>query len=467
MSELLVPVVVGGIVGALYIISLGANDVANALGTSVGSKALSLKSACILGGIFELLGATLVGGKTANALAAKFLEETKFSSAQYSYGMMSALFGSMMFTVAATKYALPVSSTHAVIGALVAIGIVEHGGSSVDWTEVGLTSLSWVLSPAAGLLFSFTIYKAILKFVLDAPGGSLSRAALAAPFLNAGTFATLVCFTMVAGPTALHPSSGWATVGLTVLSFGISFACFRFLVLPYMQRKGYLVRRGSLDGIEHQMLTAAPKDSFQVATEAPAQEQLKENAPLAEENGAPPPSDSVVKMKPAEQYFILPMVMTAACVAFGHGGNDVGNAIGPFSACLYVYENGSLKGIESHETPILVTFFGGLGIVVGLSAFGKRVIETVGEKITRLTFSKGFAAQYGASVAVLICTSLGLPISTTSVLVGSIAGVGYADGGKGVDLKVLKRIVAGWLVTLPASGIISAIIYGVCKLGGI
>ena len=238
-----------------------------------------------------------------------------------------------------------------------------------------------------------------------------------------------------------------------------------------MENNGYINDGTSYADVENQNL-----DGFDAVKPEPDRSVLSEPLSSAEidnkntmvdglvsaTNNSSSPLSSGGKTPPAERYFVLPMVMTACSVAFAHGSNDVGNAIGPFSATLHIYTTGGMDGAA--ETPTIVTFCGGLGIVVGLAAFGRRVIETVGKKITPLTFSKGFAAQYGASLAVLICTAMGLPISTTSVLIGSIAGVGMASGNENsVDLNVIKRIVLGWFATLPAAGVVAATIFAICK----
>jgi phosphate/sulfate permease len=459
--SLLTPVILGAILGTAYVISVGANDVANALGTAVGSQALSLKSACVIGAVFELLGATLVGGKTSTALADKFLNVESFTPAQFSYSMMSALFGSCIWNIIATYQSLPVSSTHAIIGSLIAVGIVQDGFVSVGWAEVGETCLSWVLSPAVGMSVSFCTYTALSKFVINTEK-SLDRAAAVAPILNAMTVSTVAIFTLIAGPKEIRVEDWWVILLTALISFVLSYLLFRLSILPYMQRKGYLTPSMG-DGNQFNFLGGNDPDLDDLSFTAAISfhESTTESPKLLQ-------SDSDVKhMKPAEYYFVLPMVMTAASIAFGHGGNDVGNAIGPFSASLYVNDHGDLRGISSHETPILVTFLGGLGIVLGLTLFGNRVMKTVGENITKLTYSKGFAAQYGASVAILACTTLSLPISTTSVLVGSITGVGYVDGGKGVNMTIMKKILWGWIATLPAAGCCAALIYWICKLSGV
>ena len=468
-EEFLPPVIFAGLIGICYLISVGANDAANALGTAVGSGALSLQKAVIIGAIFELLGATLVGGRTSSSLGEKFLDTDTFTNIEYSYAMFSALFGGAVWNSVATYFSLPVSSTHAIVGALVFIGIVQNGLNSVNWTEVGVTALSWFLSPLAGYLISFALYFALNRYVMTQPS-SFKLAAQISPYLNSVTIATLGLFTFMAGPKFMRIDNAW---GLAALFFGlafVSFFIFAKIILPWMETNGY-INAGTLDAdIENQSV-----DSFDAVKPEPAQPifskplssvETDNNNTIVESlvsvtNSSSSPQSSDGKISPAEPYFILPMVMTACCVAFAHGSNDVGNSVGPFAKALSIYNTNSMKATE---TPTMVTFCGGIAIVIGLAAFGKRVIETVGKKITSLTFSKGFAAQYGASLAVLICTAMGLPISTTSVLIGSIAGVGMASGNENsVDLNVIKRIVLGWFATLPAAGVVAAIIYAICK----
>ena len=467
-EELLPPVIFAGLIGICYLISVGANDAANALGTTVGSGALSLQKAMIIGAIFELLGATLVGGRTSSSLGEKFLAIDTFTNIEYAYAMFSALFGGAVWNSVATYFSLPVSSTHAIVGALVFIGVVQNGLNSVNWAEVGVTALSWFLSPLAGYWISFALYFALNRYVMTQPS-SFKLAAQISPYLNSVTIATLGLFTFMAGPKFMRIDNAW---GLAALFFGlalVSFFVFAKVILPWMETNGY-INDGTLDAdMENQSV-----ESFDAVKPEPQPILFKHLSSVETDNNntiveslvsvtnssSSPPSSSG-KISPAERYFILPMVMTACCVAFAHGSNDVGNSVGPFAKALSIYNTHSMKATE---TPTMVTFCGGLGIVIGLAAFGKRVIETVGKKITSLTFSKGFAAQYGASLAVLICTAMGLPISTTSVLIGSIAGVGMASGNENsVDLNVIKRIVLGWFATLPAAGAVAAIIFAICK----
>ena len=493
-DEYLPPLILGGIIGLCYIISVGANDVANALGTSVGSGAISLRTAIVLGGISELLGATLVGGKTSSSLGEKFLTIDQFTTVQYSYAMFAALFGSACWNSLATYFSLPVSSTHAIIGSLVFIGIAQDGVYSVNWVEVGLTALSWVLSPLAGFIISYSVYYFLDKQIIS-KSSSFKLAAIVSPYLNAITIATLGLFIFMAGPKAIRIENGWGLFGLFVLLGLVSFLLFNKLILPYMEKNNYINNGISYSGVLNDGGGSISSSSGGFETMNPVNDHSSKMVSLVENDGnknfmieALSPSSSTTttttmetastilpsitngstntrrknSSSPAENYFVLPMIMTACCVAFAHGGNDVGNAIGPFSASLHIYIYGSMDG--DAETPVIVTFCGGIGIVIGLAAFGKRVMETVGKKITKLTFSKGFAAQYGASLAVLICTALGLPISTTSVLIGSIAGVGSADGEKNsIDFQVIKKIILGWLATLPAAGIVAMIIYAICK----
>jgi len=313
-DELVPPLIMGGIIGLCYIISVGANDVANALGTSVGSGAISLRIAIILGGLFELLGATLVGGKTSSSLGEKFLTIDKFTTLQYSYAMFAALFGSACWNSLATYFSLPVSSTHAIIGSLVFIGMVQDGLYSVNWVEVGLTALSWVLSPLAGFAVSFSLYWMLKRYIISQPS-SFKLAATISPYLNAITIATLGLFILMAGPKSIRIENGWVLIGVVLLLGVISFVLFKYLILPWMERNGYINNGISYSGVNATISSGNGFESMNpVTNHSSSTFSLVENdsdnlmiEALSSIDSATSASSSQQKVSPAEYYFVLPV----------------------------------------------------------------------------------------------------------------------------------------------------------------
>eukprot|EP00943_MAST-04B_sp_MAST-4B-sp1_P003242 g3242.t1 len=313
-DELVPPLIMGGIIGLCYIISVGANDVANALGTSVGSGAISLRIAIILGGLFELLGATLVGGKTSSSLGEKFLTIDTFTTVQYSYAMFAALFGSACWNSLATYFSLPVSSTHAIIGSLVFIGIVQDGIYSVNWVEVGLTALSWVLSPLVGFAVSFSLYWMLNRYIISQPS-SFKLAAATSPYLNTITITTLGLFIFMAGPKAIRIENAWVLIGVVLLLGVISLLLFKYLILPWMERNGYIKNGISYSGVDDTISTGNGFESMK-----PVTNHLSSTVSLVKNDSANlmtealSPNDSATsasspqqQVSPSEYYFVLPV----------------------------------------------------------------------------------------------------------------------------------------------------------------
>ena len=505
--------VLGTVFAAALLFFTGANDVANALGTSVGSGALSIRAACVLAAIFELLGATLVGGNVADTLGDGLIASEKFSSkVVYVAAMFSSLFGAGVWIAIATKYALPVSSTHSIIGAVVACALVEGGIAAVDGSSVLKIALSWIVSPLIGGVISALIYFLIRKFILSAKNPK-QAGERAAPPIIAITCATLVVFIVSGMPDSMVKAKFWVLAliwcSVAVVIWLIS-ALFLVKMIKKYQLSKYQTREmhvlgssttSSTETVDSGAHINADLEVGRIVTGENAtrmQNQGKGHVSFEKElivagsgdedasdkcvnddqssDGADcisslVDSDPLYSENPAETWFALPMILTACCVSFGHGGNDVANAIGPLKEIILYATTGRVTAVSDDEL-WYITPIGGIFIVGGLAMFGAIVMETVGKKIVALTYSKGFAAQFGAAVAVLIATDEGLPISTTSVLIGAIAGIGITttstttknnstnaavgNGDReekpGFNLKMFGKILAGWIMTLPVAG---------------
>jgi len=480
-------VVLTGLVGIFLLWALGANDVANALGTSVGSGALSMRSAIALGVTFEVLGATLVGGNVSTTIGTSIVDPTTIASAQHFMLLMfSALFGSAAWITACTQLSMPVSSTHAIIGSVIFCALSDAEdpahASGVHWGVVGKIILSWFLSPAAGFSIAYLTQKFIDYAILNhvdmneefgrtasmweaavlGPRGGLVPAWVA--IIVGISSASVVVFVLIGGPASLRvdlSSLGYMVVFTLAsgLAAGILLAISAFQSRIARLRSVtqlYAVQEG--DGGASVIEGHSERDALKVGQGGST---ALGNEPLE------------VIVNPYDRFFLVPMVISACAMAFAHGGNDVANAVGPFSMVLKVATDSTIKPsdripakyLETTETPLVVCVAGGLAISLGLATSGAQVMETIGRNITRLSLCKGWAAQNAAATSVLFATVLGLPISSSCVLVGAVMGVGSAAGGERPNWSIFGKIVATWVATLPAAGIISATLYQVAKLG--
>ena len=393
--------------------NIGANDVANAFGTSVGSGAISFRQALVFAAIFEFAGAFLVGSHVSDTIKGNIVHPSVFAHDPmlFATGMLSALIAAGIWLNLATFMGQPVSTTHSIIGAVVGFGLVAAGPAAVQWHKMGRIAASWFVSPVAGALIAFLIYYAIRKFVLR----SSHPARRAGKALPVGLAAT--CFVMIFSgvvdllPRLLPNLKGHALHSTAVVSGLLAAGLGGWLGWLYWRRAS---TAGSLDE-QYEMV---------------------------------------------EKRFGRLQIITACYMAFAHGANDVANAIGPVAGILQ-----ALKGNIAAKTavPSWVLFFGGLGIVIGLATYGYKVMAAVGSKITEVTPTRGFSAEFATATTVLVSSLIGLPISTTFVLVGAVMGVGFARGFGAIDLGVVKRIFLSWVITIPCSALLSALLYLVLR----
>ena len=390
---------------------IGANDVANAMATSVGSKALTIKQAILVAAVFEFAGAVLAGGEVTSTIRRGIVDTGLLASREDGaelliYGMLAALLAAGTWLLVASKNGWPVSTTHSIVGAIVGFTAVGIGIEAVQWAKVGTIVMSWVVSPLTAGIIAFFIYWTVQRLILshDDP---LVRAKRWVP-----AYMFLAAFTM----TLVTILKGLKHVGLT-LSI----------------RDSYLLAVAIAAGV--------------AVLGAMAINRIKPN-PNAEQD------DHFVTV---ERVFAVLMVLTACGMAFAHGSNDVANAIGPLAAVISVARSGvigSSAGIE-----LWVLLLGGFGIVVGLATFGRHVIATVGQKITHLTPSRGFAAELAAATTIVVASGTGMPVSTTHTLVGAVLGVGMARGIEAIDLRVVTKIFISWVVTIPAGAVLAIVFF--------
>ncbi|MGO2009567.1 inorganic phosphate transporter [Vreelandella alkaliphila] len=379
---------------------VGANDVANAMGTSVGSKAITIKQAIIIAVVFEFLGAWLAGGEVTNTIRKGIIDPELLQEDPQLlvYGMLSALLAAGTWLLAASMKGWPVSTTHSIVGAIVGFAVAGLGASTVDWGAVGTIAASWVVSPLLAGTIGFVLFKSVHHLIFENDN----------PFMAAKRYVPGYVFLVGFIVAMVTLTKGLSHVGLD-LTFSQSLLLSILLGLVIMGVGLLMQRRIKFE--------KNANDHFGYAN--------------------------------VERVFGVLMIFTACAMAFAHGSNDVANAVGPLAAVISVVQTGGqIEG--SALVPWWVLVLGGAGIVVGLVTYGHKVIATVGTGITELTPSRGFAATLAAATTVVLASGTGLPISTTHTLVGAILGVGLARGMAALNLRVIGTIAMSWLITLPA-----------------
>jgi len=383
---------------------VGANDVANAMGTSVGSKAVTIKQAFIIAAIFEFAGAYLAGGEVTKTIRKGMIDAQMLSGSPelVVYGMLAALLAAAIWLLVASRAGWPVSTTHTIVGAIVGFAAVGIGIDAVAWGKVGTIVMSWIVSPALSGIIAYWLFVSVQRFILDTPH-PLENAKRYVPFyiFLVGFIIALVTLFKGLKHVGLHLSTGEsygvaAVIGLIVMAIGV-----------------VLIKRLKFD----------------------------------------PSADREFHFANVEKVFGVLMIFTACAMAFAHGSNDVANAVGPLAAVVGIAESGEVA--QKSMMPSWILLLGGIGIVVGLVTYGHKVIATVGTGITELTPSRGFAATLAAATTVVIASGTGLPISTTHTLVGAVLGVGLARGIASLNLNVVRTIFLSWIVTLPAGAILA------------
>lgn len=392
--------------------AIGANDVANAMGTSVGSGALTLFGAVVVAGVLEFAGAFLVGGHVTETVRKSILSADVLAGNEslIAYGMLGALAAAGTLLLAATRYGLPVSTTHSIVGAIVGFGMVGLGFDAVNWGKVSQIVLSWVTSPLIGGVLAFLVFKLTRYCILDREN----------PMQEAKRFGPMFFF-----------------VVFSVIALVTVFKGFKHLSLELSSTEAF----GAAAAVG--VIGAAIGHFFLQRVKV---------------DRDPTGSD---RFRQVERVFVVLQILTACAVAFAHGSNDVANAIGPLAAVIHFSKGAAYAGEAVVEPWMLMV--GGIGIVVGLATWGYRVMETVGRKITELTPSRGFSAELAAALTIVFASRMGIPVSTTHILVGSVLGVGLARGIGALDLRVVGSILISWVATLPIAAVLSIMYFYLFK----
>ncbi len=411
--------------GQLYIIlatvfaffmawGVGANDVANAMGTSVGSRALTIVQAIIIAAVFEALGSLLAGGEVTETIRSEIIKASLFSQSPHLliFGMLASLLSAGTWLIVASYFGWPVSTTHSIVGAVIGFGLIVLGAKSIYWVQVINIVLSWIATPIIAGIISYFLFRSVQWLIFDSD----------TPVRNAKRYVPWYIFMVSLVISLVTFINGLKHVGLrlanwqsVVISILLSFAAMLLGV--------WLLRR----------------------------------IPNNNEGGN---RTNFVRL---EKIFGVLMVFTACAMAFAHGSNDVANAIGPLSAIVGIVQGGG-EIMAQARVPFWIMLLGATGIVAGLAMYGYRVIRTVGTNITQLTPSRGFAAQLATATTVVLSSALGLPISTTQTLVGAVLGVGFARGIGALNLAVVRNIFMSWIITLPVGALLSIVYYHALKL---
>ena len=413
MEAQIVYISLAALFGIFMAWGIGANDVANAMATSVGSKALTIKQAILVAAVFEFLGAVLAGGEVTSTIRKGIVDADLLSGSPelLIYGMLASLLAAGTWLLIASNMGWPVSTTHSIVGAIVGFAAVGIGIDAVQWGQVGEIVMSWVISPLIAGFIAFLIYMSVQRLIL-AQEDPLAKAKRYVP-----VYIFLAAFTIV----LVTILKGLKHVGLNLS-----------LTNSYMLAIAVAVAIALVGAVAIQRIKPDPK------------------------------AEKKQHFHTVERVFAVLMVVTACSMAFAHGSNDVANAIGPLAAVISVAKSG-VVGSEA-ALPIWVLLIGGAGIVIGLATFGVHVIATVGKKITQLTPSRGFAAELAAATTIVLASGTGMPISTTHTLVGAVLGVGLARGIEAIDLRVVGRIFVSWVITIPAGALLSITFFLIFKL---
>ncbi len=406
-------IILAVIFGLFMCWGIGANDLANAMGTSVGSGALTVKKAIGIAIIFEFLGALLAGGHVTKTIRKGIIDPSNIINNPeiLVYGMLAALLACAVWLMVASTRGWPVSTTHSIIGALIGFAIVGIGPESVKWSKVGSVVISWIISPLVGGTIAFILVISTRKLIFNTDN----------PLKNAKKFAPGYIFLVGFIISLVTMFKGLKHLNINLTTAG----SFIFAVIF-----------GLITAIIGHYSTRNVKEDFNANRE--------------------------FSYASVEKVFTPMMLFTACAMAFAHGSNDVANGIGPLAAVYSIVSSGG-EVMQHSELPVWILLLGGTGIVLGLITLGYRVMLTVGKKITELTPSRGFCAQLAAASTVVIASRTGIPVSTTHILVGAVLGVGLARGIGALDLRVILNIVISWVVTLPAGAIMAMLFFFTLK----
>lgn len=448
--------------------NIGANDVANAMGTSVGSGALSLKQAVVLAAILEFCGAFFLGSYVSETVESGIVNPLVFINDPNIYicGMLASLLAAGVWLQLASYFGWPVSTTHSIVGAVLGFGITAAGVRAVQWGEVGSIVASWILSPLLGGLISFAVFNFIRRKILYSihPVAAAKRCTPYFVFLIFAMLTLVLVFGQldrIGVHLSFLPALGVA-VAIGLLAALMCWLLMRQIpVYPIPAEAGPnpQVHLGVEKALRHlRRAQSTSVGDLQDELKASVQSLRKLSADIKR---AAPYQALDPEYRQVERIFTYLQIISACFMAFAHGANDVANAIGPLAGVITTIRTGQIT--LGTPIPTWLLTIGGLGIVIGLATWGWRVIETVGKRITELTPTRGFAAEFAAAATILVASRLGLPVSTTHTLVGAVLGVGLARGIGAINLTTIRDIGVSWVITVPAGATLSILFFHLFK----
>lgn len=464
-NEVLILTGLGLIFGLYMAWNIGANDVANAMGTSVGSGALTLRRAVILAAVMEFGGAFLVGPHVSETVRKGIVDPALFASEPMILvlGMLAALLAAGVWLQIATYFGWPVSTTHSIVGSIVGFGVAYGGLEAVHWGKVGQIALSWLVSPTLAGLIAFGLFRFILAVIFYQPD-PIRAAKRATPFIAAAVMITMMLVLTFKGLKPFWNNLGYGHLDPLPVTLGLAGAAVLGLlggmvsahlvgrIAPQeadimQQSRNLYLRRSLTKAIMHLRRVCHAADG---ATRRGAEVALHQTEEVHRHLHDEAQFERRGSLHaPVEKIFVYLQIISAGFVAFAHGANDVANAVGPLSVVLETATSVPMAVPETTDVRFWVLALGGAGIVVGLATWGWRVIRTIGERITELTPSRGFCAEFAAALTILTASVYKLPISTTHTLVGAVIGVGLARGLGALNMRMVRDIVISWLITIP------------------
>ncbi len=401
--------------GLLMTWGVGANDLANVMSTTMGSKAISVRQAIIIAIIFEFAGAFLAGGQVTSTIRSGIIDTSSLANQPnlLVYGMLAVLLAGSSWMALASYFGLPVSITHTIIGSIVGFGLMVAGIHGVQWHMVLPIALSWLTSPFIAGIFGFLLFLSVQRLVLIS----------AHPLRNAKRYVPVcmfvICF-ILSSDAVLRGIHHITTVNVSD-GLGVLLALIIAILLTIIGT----------------VVTSRIK--------------------------LPADSNRKTQFYYVEKVFSVLMLFTAAAMVFAHGSNDVANAVGPMAVVVTMAQSGEKAISQASALPLWILFLGCSGVVIGLLMYGKKVITTVGSSITALTPSRAFAATFAAALTVVAATATGIPVSATQTLVGGVLGVGLARGIGALNLYVIRNIFMSWIITIPAGAILTIIYFNLFK----
>ena len=412
MDAGLTVILVAAICAGLYMAwAIGANDVANSMGTSVGSGAITVGVAILIAGVFEFLGAFLAGGEVTSTIRKGIIDADALEHDPdlLVIGMLSALLAAAVWLTVASRFGWPVSTTHSIVGAIIGFAVVAIGFEAVHWWDVATIAASWVVTPVLAGVIAFLLVLSVQWLIFNRDD----------PAANARRYVPVYIFAAVFVTATVTFVKGLKHVGMELsMPMALLYSVVAAAAVAVASR--LVIDRMSFRSLESS-------------------------------------TGGQSRFTDVEKVFGILMIVTASGMAFAHGSNDVANAIGPVAAIVGVVTTGGVAAKSA--VPVWVLLIGAAGIVVGLATFGYRVMATIGRKITELTPSRGFAAEFAAASTVVVASGTGLPVSTTQTLVGAVMGVGLARGMGALDFGVVRTILVSWVVTLPVGAVLAVAFY--------